>query len=51
MPPGTVHFGDNARRPDRTPARPMVLPEAVHKSFGALEVLKGIDLHGRAAAR
>ena len=38
-----------ARRP--AAAAPMVKAEAVHKSFGALEVLKGIDLEVAAAAR
>ena len=29
----------------------MVEADGVHKSFGRIEVLKGIDLDGRAAAR
>ena len=33
-----------ARSTDMSVGNPMVKAEAVHKSFGALDVLKGIDL-------
>ena len=41
---GRTHFRLTGIRDDRLMSGPMVRAEAVHKSYGRLEVLRGIDL-------